>query len=194
MKLLQRQYKVDYEEWLEEERKREEEEAARMNQQVKSRSSSAANQAASGDQVARKDKGKGKQPANAAVDSTPSPRSQSHTPKSVSQNSARSGPTLPPGTTLGAHHSLKEVVNKQNDCQHGPKQTIVPVVVKKGPQKSVVAPNRRPTNVVGEDHRGSVDDDDGYEEAAAAAAANTTGESSRAPMQATVESGSEPDA
>ncbi|KAI7253933.1 hypothetical protein KC343_g5345 [Hortaea werneckii] len=198
MKLLQRQCKVDYEEWLEDEMKSEEErEAARMNQQVESGSSSAANQAASGDHVARKDKGKGKQPANAAVDSTPSPRSQSHTPKSVSQNSARSGPTPSPGTILGAHHSLKEVVkdlNKQNDCQHGPKQTIVPVVIKKGPQKSVVAPNRRPTNVVGEDHRESVDDDDGYEEAAAAAAANATGESSRAPMQATVESGSESDA
>ncbi|GAB1732516.1 hypothetical protein NU195Hw_g6151t1 [Hortaea werneckii] len=190
MKLLQRQCKVDYEEWLEDERKREEEkEAARMNQQVKSGSS--------GDQVARKDKGKGKQPANAAVDSTPSPRSQSHTPRPVAQDSARSGPTPPPGTTLGAHHSLKEVVkslNKHNDCQHGPKQTIVPVVIKTGPKKSVVASNSRPTNVVGEDQGGHVDDD-GYEEAvAAAAAADEAVQGSRAPMQATVESGSESDA
>ncbi|KAI7463004.1 hypothetical protein KC351_g16077 [Hortaea werneckii] len=196
MKLLQRQCKVDYEEWLEEERKREEEkEAARMNKQVKSGSSSAANQAASGDQVVRKDKGKGKQPANAAVDSIPSPRSQSHTPKPVPENSPRSGPTPPPGTRLGAHHSLKEVVkslNAQSSCQHGPKPTIVPVVIKRGAKKSVVASASRPSNVVGEGQRQSVDDD-GYEEAAAAAA-NATEEGSRAPMQATVESGSESDA
>ncbi|KAI7299483.1 hypothetical protein KC315_g17601 [Hortaea werneckii] len=150
MKLIQRQYKIDYEEWLEEERKRGEKDAAKKDQQVVSGSSSVANQAASVDQVARKDKGKGKQPAYAATEQTASPRSQSQTPGPVPQDLARSGPTPPPGTTLGAHHSLKQVVqtlNKQNDCQHGPKQTVVPVVLKRGPQKSVVAPNRRPTTL-----------------------------------------------
>lgn len=198
MKVIQRYYKIDFEEWMEEERRREEaKEAAKMNQQVKARGNgSAAGQNASAAQAPRTgmDKGKGKQPANAAAEPTPSPRSQSHTPKAVPEGSASSGPTPPPGTTLGSRHSLKEVVkslNKQNDCQHGPKQTVVPVMIKTGPQKSVVAPNRRPTDVVGEDQEGSVDDEV-YEEAAAAAA-NAAGESSRAPMQATVESGSESD-
>lgn len=183
---------------MEEERKREEKEAARMKQQIKAGSSSAVKQAASGDHEARngKDKGKGKQPATATVESTPSPRSQSHTPKIVPQDSARSGPVPPPGITSGGHHSFKEVVqppNKQNNCQHGPKQTIIPIARKNGPQKSVVAPNRRPADVVGEDRSGAVDDE-GYEEAVAAAAVGATVESSRAPpMQATVESGSESD-
>ncbi|KAI7239085.1 hypothetical protein KC330_g2109 [Hortaea werneckii] len=199
MKMIQREDKIDYEEWMEEERKREEEkEAARMKQQIKASDSPAASHAASGYQVPRngKDKGKGKQPANAAAEPTPSPRSQSHTPRPDPAGSASSGPTPPPGTVLGARYSLKDVMestNKQNDCQHGPKQTIVPAVVKRGPQKSVVAPNRRPRDIVGEDQGGS-GDDDGYEEAAATAAADAAGESSRAPMQATVESESESDA
>ncbi|KAI6899776.1 hypothetical protein KC318_g6993 [Hortaea werneckii] len=200
MKVIQLEYKIDYEECIEEERKREEEkEAARMNQQIKAGGNSAASQAARGDQMPRNgtDKGKGKQPAAAPAEPTPSPRSQSHTPRPAPAGSASSAPTPPPGTTLGARYSLQDVVknmNKQNNCQHGPKQTIVPAVIKKGPQKRVVAPNRHPTDVVGEDQGESVDDE-GYEEAAAAAAAaDATGESSKAPMQATVESGSESDA
>ncbi|KAI7554818.1 hypothetical protein KC331_g275 [Hortaea werneckii] len=199
IKMIQREYKLDYEEWMEEERKREEEkEAARMKQQMKAGGNSAASQAANGNQMTRTgmDKGKGKQPASIAAESTPSPRSQSHTPEPAPAGSTSSGPTPPPGTVLGARYSLKDVVkstNKQSNCQHGPKQTIVPAVVKRGPQKSVVAPNRRLTDVVvGEDQGGS-GDDDGYEEAAAAAA-DAAGESSRAPMQATVESGSESEA
>ncbi|GAB1743951.1 hypothetical protein NU219Hw_g995t1 [Hortaea werneckii] len=60
MKVIQREYKIDFEEWMEEERKREEKEAARMKQQVKAGNGSAAGQAASGDQGPRSGKDKGK--------------------------------------------------------------------------------------------------------------------------------------
>ncbi|GAB1743950.1 hypothetical protein NU219Hw_g994t1 [Hortaea werneckii] len=142
-------------------------------------------------QIRQNERRRIKQRINAAAEPTPSLKSRSHTSQPVPQESTKSGPTSPRETTSGPHHSLGEVVqtpNRENHCQHDPEQ-------KRDPQKSLVAPNKCPTDVVDEDRSGSIGEH-GYEEAAAAAAAaaDATGASSRAPMQATVESGSESDA